>query len=113
VSEGSGQRQVMAAETLLQVIGVTLKRVPNLRLETLIIFLAVCVNEGIGVKDLVYICGLSDSMVSRAVDSLCRTESGELLAVVRHATDGRRRLVYLSENGRALAQEVEALLGIS
>lgn len=102
------QSQVIAAGVLLQALGIALKRVPNLRLETLIIFLAVCVNEGIGVKDLVYICGLSDSMVSRAVDSLCGPDG--LLTVVRHATDGRRRLVYLSDRGTALQQEIHTVL---
>ena len=100
----------MVAALLLQAVGATLARAPNLRLETLIIFLAVCENEGIGVKELVYICGLSESMVSRAVDNLCRPEGGMLLTVVRHASDGRRRLVHLSEAGLALLQGFEAFL---
>ncbi len=100
----------MAAGTLLQVLGTILKRTPNLRLETLIIFLAVCMNEGIGVKDLVYICGLSDSMVSRAVDSLCRPDGGMLLALGRHDSDRRRRLVYLSDEGMALLRELKDIL---
>jgi DNA-binding MarR family transcriptional regulator len=83
-------------------------RLPNPRLETLILYLAVCENEGIGVKELVYICGLSDSMVSRGVDSLCR--SGGLLTVAHHATDGRRRLVFLSDEGKALLRELEDIL---
>lgn len=97
-----------AAGPLLQALGAGLKRVPNLRLETLILFLAVCENEGIGVKELVFICGLSDSMVSRTVDSLCGDDG--LLKVVRHATDGRRRLVFLSEAGVALLDEIKDIL---
>ena len=108
MSEEAEQRQIIAASALLQVIGASLKYIPDLRLETLIIFLAVCANEGIGVKELVFICALSDSMVSRGVDHLCRVD--ELLTVARDAADGRRRLVYLSEHGRDLMRELALIL---
>ena len=97
-----------ATAVLLQALGAGLKQVPNLRLETLILFLAVCENEGIGVKELVFICGLSDSMVSRTVDSLAGP--GGLFTVQRHASDGRRRLVTLSQEGAALRDELSEIL---
>lgn len=83
---------------------------PAVRLESVLVFLSVCANEGLSIKDLVYACGLGESMISRTVDNLCQRELGGLLETARHPTDGRRRLVYLTEAGRAVLAEITAIL---
>lgn len=98
------------AERLRSAIEAILARDPALRLECVRVFLSVCENEGLSIKDLVYACGLGESMVSRAVDTLCNPEQSGLLETARHPTDGRRRLVFLSENGKALLERISDIL---
>lgn len=100
----------VAAGKLLTALAAFSKRSKNARTEALIVFLSAARNEGTGFKELVYLCGLGESMVSRTVDALCQPESGGLLEVVRPPEDGRRRLVFLSEAGKELIREIEAAL---
>jgi DNA-binding MarR family transcriptional regulator len=90
----------------------------DVSLPGVILFLHVCENDGIAIKDLVYLSGYGESLVSRAVDRL-RGEGnvagfgGALVTVSRHPEDGRRRLVYLTEAGRALKARIDnALAGV-
>ena len=81
----------------------------------IVLFLHVCEHDGISIKDLVYLSGYGESLVSRAVDRLHASDppgrpeglGGSLVAVTRHPDDGRRRLVFLTEAGRALKLRIE------
>nr|WP_279590142.1 winged helix DNA-binding protein [Rhizomicrobium palustre] len=79
-------------------------------MESVIVFLSVCENEGLSIKDLVFACGLGESMVSRTVDALAQPDQGALLETVRHPTDGRRRLVYLTEAGQAVLAKLKTII---
>jgi len=98
------------AEKLRAAIEAFLACDPAIRLECLLVFLSVCENEGLSIKDLVYACGLGESMVSRAVDTLCNPAQSGLLETARHPTDGRRRLVFLASNGKTLAKKITDIL---
>jgi DNA-binding MarR family transcriptional regulator len=90
----------------------------DVSLPGVVLFLHVCERDGIAIKDLVYLSGYSESLVSRAVDRLRGVNDGgkltdlggALVTVTRHPGDGRRRLVYLTEAGRALKERVERAL---
>lgn len=83
----------------------------DVSLPAVILFLHVCDHDGISIKDLVYLSGYGESLVSRAIDRLAagtrRSGSGgALVAVKRHPADGRRRLVFLTEAGRTLKARI-------
>jgi DNA-binding MarR family transcriptional regulator len=83
-----------------------------------VLFLHICEHDGISIKDLVYLSGYSESLVSRAVDRLRGADDmeklnelgGALVTVTRHPEDGRRRLVYLTEAGRKLKTRITRAL---
>ena len=68
------------------------------------VFLCICDHNGSCIKDIVHMCGLSEAKVSRSVETL--RLSGGLVDVHRHPTDGRKRLVFLTEAGEALRAEM-------
>jgi DNA-binding MarR family transcriptional regulator len=87
-------------------------------LPNLVVFLCACESEGMTVKELAYVSGLSTTAVSRALHTLCDTECapdaqsrarpGEpLMVLTRHLTDGRRHVVRLTDAGRQLKDQVE------
>jgi DNA-binding MarR family transcriptional regulator len=85
----------------------------DISLAGLIIFFHVCERDGIGIKELIFLSGFSESLVSRAVDRLVRNhgenESG-LIRVEKHAKDGRRRFLYLTEKGHGLRDRLVEML---
>ena len=93
----------------------------DVSLPGIVLFLHVCEHDGISIKDLVYLSGYGESLVSRAVERLHASDppgrpeglDGSLVAVTRHPEDGRRRLVFLTEAGRQLKLRIErALAGL-
>lgn len=90
----------------------------DVSLPGVVLFLHVCERDGISIKDLVYLSGYGESLVSRAVDRLRGVDGsgklkelgGALVTVTRHPEDGRRRLVYLTEAGHALKQRISRAL---
>ncbi len=79
----------------------------DIQLESMLVFFAVCESEGLTVKSLVHTSGLGESMVSRRLNDLCSEERGQLLLMAQHPTDQRRRLVFLSQNGRKVLAQIE------
>lgn len=102
----------MASDTsgkILTAIGAVLQQDPEIRLEAIVVFLHVCEYDGISIKDLIFLSGFSESMVSRSVDALRSPDNGALVRVEQHPSDGRRRLVFLAENGLGLRQRLEEI----
>jgi|SRR5581483_11010574 len=76
-----------------------------------VIFFHVCECDGIGIKELIFVSGFSESLVSRAVDRLAGDGSRPgLLRVVKNPKDRRRRFVYLTEPGHTLRDELAEML---
>lgn len=76
-------------------------------------FFHVCERDGIGIKELIFVSGFGESLVSRAVDRLARGPGGgaaALVRVVKHPEDRRRRFVYLTDKGQALRDELVEML---
>jgi DNA-binding MarR family transcriptional regulator len=88
----------------------------DVSLPGVVLFLHVCEHDGIAIKDLVYLSGYGESLVSRAVDRLRAGNDklaelgGPLVTVGRHPEDGRRRLVFLTEAGRRLKMRIDHAL---
>ena len=83
----------------------------DISLPGVIIFFHVCERDGIGIKELIFVSGFSESLVSRAVDRLARQDNQSgLVRVVKHPKDRRRRFVYLTESGHALRHELAEML---
>ena len=85
----------------------------DISLPGVIIFFHVCESEGIGIKELIFVSGFSESLVSRAVDRLAGDggRSG-LVRVVKNPNDRRRRFVYLTEKGHALRGKLAEMLSL-
>ncbi len=90
----------------------------DVSLPGVVLFLHVCEHDGIAIKDLVYLSGYGESLVSRAVDRLRGTDAagkladlgGALVTVSRHPEDGRRRLVFLTDAGHRLKARIDRAL---
>lgn len=85
----------------------------GISLAGLVIFFHVCERDGIGIKELVFVSGFNESLVSRAVDRLSRRNKQSprpLVRLARHPQDRRRRFVYLTEDGQGLREELVEIL---
>lgn len=80
----------------------------------MIIFFHVCERDGIGIKELIFVSGFGESLVSRAVDRLGRGSEKDpgLIRIVKHPEDRRRRFVYLTDKGHALREELVEMLSL-
>lgn len=74
------------------------------------VFLRVCEHNGTCIKDLVHLSGLSEAKVSRSVEALRLSGRAGLVDVRRHPSDGRKRLVFLTEDGVRLRDEMEQII---
>jgi DNA-binding MarR family transcriptional regulator len=85
----------------------------------LIVFLSVCEREGILIGDVAEQSGFSDSMVSRSIAGMATPSQHEghaataddldreLLLVAKHPSDGRRRLLFLTDEGQEIRRTIE------
>ncbi len=90
---------------------------PNLWLSNLIVFLYVCENEGLNVRELAQVGRLHDATASRAVRALlAKDEPGALppyaglVEMFQNPSDGRGRLIFLSEEGRRLRNRIDGFI---
>ncbi len=86
-------------------------------LTTLTMFLYVCENEGLNVSELAHICCLDVASTARIVKVLAGgvpeedvRKSAMLFDLGTSPMDKRIRTVFLSENGRALRDQLEQLI---
>lgn len=100
-----------------------LKAVPMIRLlrpgaglADITSFLIVCDNEGVSVKQLAYLGGTSTATISRSINYLARSPECAsiadhlcLLRLSLHPNDGRRRAVFLTDDGQHLKRDIGAL----
>ena len=86
----------------------------DLNLSEILCFLYVCENEGIGIKALASLCGLTVATTSRSVRDLCdgranRVGAGLMIMEVT-AIDLRGRTVYLSPKGLELRDRLNGFI---
>lgn len=104
--------EMTAARTLLECLDAVHRQRPDLGFSALVTFLLVCEHEGVNVKELAFLSCASQSVVSRSISALrtgCRGRSESLVAIERDDHDRRRSRVYLTEDGRALKDEIAIL----
>ncbi len=110
----AGCRSVLEAVRMFRLWG------PTASLTDFMSLLYVCENEGVSVKELAYLGGTSAATMSRSIKYLAGYSecdlAAEYLCLLRlcsHPCDGRRRAVFLTEDGRQLKRDIEALFSAS
>jgi DNA-binding MarR family transcriptional regulator len=90
---------------------------PNFWVSNLIVFLYVCENEGLNVKELAQVCRYNEATASRSLRSLAaRGAPGALppymglIDLFQNPADGRGRLIYLTEEGRRVRDEIDRII---
>jgi DNA-binding MarR family transcriptional regulator len=107
---------VHACHALLQCVDAVWRRDRDISLRSLVVFLCVCDNEGIRIKELAYTCRTNEASVSRSVQSLCSPSNRRcsvrhhgLLRVFQSPDDRRNRLVFLTDDGKQLQHEIDTI----
>jgi DNA-binding MarR family transcriptional regulator len=101
--------------TLIRVLEVLRRFDPDMPIQYALSFLTVAQNEGLSIRDLSERLGIAQSSASRNVAALSRWRSfdrpgHDLVQAVEDPQERRRKVVTLTETGRALAEELCALL---
>lgn len=91
---------------------------PGLNVSDAIIFLYVCENEGVNLRELEQLAGLTHSTASRASRRLCAADARfaiepfhALLEMREFESDRRAHTLHLSAKGKLLAHELDRLIG--
>jgi DNA-binding MarR family transcriptional regulator len=102
--------------TLLQALEHFRRLSPTAVVNDLIIFLYVCENEGINITELARVGRITEATASRRARALCSLDNPNAMPPALglidffQGADGRTRLLYLSEKGRALKAEMEGFI---
>ena len=99
-----------AAEKLLAVTDILKKLAPDIRLESIIVFLLVCKTNGACFNDLVFQSQFTNSMVSRSLTYLRSIGAEGLVQAHALPDDRRRRAVRLTAQGLQVRQQIEDIL---
>lgn len=90
---------------------------PGLNMSDAIVFLYVCENEGVNLRELEQLAGLCHSTASRAARRMVAAEDPfslepyfGMLCMRAFASDRRAHTIHLSDKGRALAEELDRLI---
>jgi DNA-binding MarR family transcriptional regulator len=110
-------RPTRERNVVLEVLETLRDRDAGILLNSVIAFLYVAENEGIAVKDLAYLCRLNEATTSRAVRALAASNapgalppSLGLVVLVQNPRDARGRLIYLTDEGRALCRQIDTAI---
>jgi DNA-binding MarR family transcriptional regulator len=98
-----------AAAKILSALNALSVRCRDDDLSRIKVFLDVCIHNGICIGDIAELSGLSVTKVSRAVEALRMAGEQGLVEVHHHPSDGRRRLVFLTEDGMQLRDQIELI----
>lgn len=81
---------------------------PSLSSTGLLVFLYVCENPGLNVRELAQVAGLTEATASRA--ALALAEGPALLSGEPNPRDGRGKILFPSEAGAALRDRIDGLI---
>lgn len=103
---------------VLEAIEAFRARDPTILLNSVVAFLYAAENEGLGVKELAYLCQLNEATTSRAIRALAAPEapgalppSLGLVVLLQNPRDARGRLIFLTEEGRTLRRRIDTAIG--
>jgi len=103
--------------TILAGLELLRRRSPDLWVNNILTFLYASENEGLSVKELASVCRLSEATASRSIRSFAAPEATGalrpalgLVELVENPADGRGRLVFLTDEGRRVASELDQLI---
>jgi len=103
--------------TILAGLELFRRKTPDLWVNNILTFLYACENEGLNVKELAQVSRLSEATASRSIRSFARAGASNalkpalgLVELVENPADGRGRLIYLTDEGRSVAAELDDLI---
>lgn len=110
--------EVRERNVVLEVLEAFRDRDQGILLNSIVAFLYVAENEGIGVKELAYLCRLNEATASRSVRALAAADAPGalppalgLVVLSQNPRDARGRLISLTEEGRVLCASIDAAIG--
>lgn len=89
---------------------------PGLVITDLVVFLYACENEGLNVKELAHVTRLTEATASRRARALGEPDAqGAMSPAVGlleafQGDDGRARLIYLTEKGRRVRDQLQQII---
>lgn len=112
------RRGLRRRSSLLEALESCRRVSPEATLKDLLVFLYVCENEGLNMRELGWLTGMSDPMVSRTSRGLAAPGSPGWLApghgwleVRVNPHDRRGRTLHLTPRGVSIRDRLEALIG--
>jgi len=103
--------------TILAGLELFRKKTPDLWVNNILTFLYAAENEGLNVKELAQVSRLSEATASRSIRSFAAPGASTalkpalgLVELVENPADGRGRLIYLTDEGRRVATELDELI---
>lgn len=103
--------------SLLQALETFRAMDPGLVITDLVVFLYVCENEGLNVKELAQVSRLTEATASRRARALGEPDAPGAMAPsvglveAFQGDDGRARLIYLTERGRQVRDQLQEVIG--
>lgn len=103
--------------SLLQALEAFRAMDPGLVITDLVVFLYVCENEGLNVKELAQVSRLTEATASRRARALGEPDAPGAMAPsvglveAFQGDDGRARLIYLTERGRQVRDQLQQVIG--
>jgi DNA-binding MarR family transcriptional regulator len=102
---------------VLEVLEAMRDRDQGILLNSVVAFLYVAENEGIGVKELAYLCRLNEATTSRCVRALASADAPGalppalgLVSLSQNPRDARGRSISLTDEGRILCARIDAAI---
>ena len=104
-----------ALDPLVRVLEALRRLDPDLPIQYALSFLTIAQNEGLSIRDLSERLGIAQSSASRNVAALSRWHSfgkagHDLVQAEEDPRERRRKIITLTDKGRALATELSALI---
>lgn len=103
--------------SVLGALEIARRSAPTLSVTELVAFLYVCENEGLNMRELSHLMGLSDRMISRvsrrlatAGSAICLPPAFGLLDIRVNPSDRRGRTLHLSSVGEVLMRQIESCI---
>jgi len=103
--------------SLLQALETFRAMDPGLVITDLVVFLYVCENEGLNVKELAQVSRLTEATASRRARALGEPDAPGAMAPsiglveAFQGDDGRARLIFLTEKGRQVRDQLQSVIG--
>lgn len=105
-------------DSLLEALSVFRDLNPTITVNEIVSFLYTCENEGLSVQELAYVSRMTEPTASRSIRSFgpagaewARPPACGLVEAFLNPNDGRGRVLHLTEEGRAVRDRLDRIIG--